>query len=243
MLGVLKNQIKIQSENGIACLILSAAGWLAGGIMFQILYRFIGTEEDFVFIPLGTIFGGAVAVLLTSVLLFTTFSLYFNVEVGMGCTRKHFFATFLIVTLGELLLSAAFVILECVAESWIGNLLYPGRLKVYPNVLLPYLLEWAVPTVIILTAGIFLGSTLVMRYGRRASVPLWILWMVLCVAGPNIHSVMEKAPDSVLGKIGRGIAAFTSAVPGGAWAVLAVVFCAASLIISYILIQKQQVTT
>lgn len=91
MLGVLKRQCRVLWQDWV----FWGAGLIPGmGIFGFVLYQilFVIIEDVGAYVPLGTILAAFMAVLFAGTLVITQLGQYFNIEVSMGCIRKHFFS-------------------------------------------------------------------------------------------------------------------------------------------------------
>ena len=80
-----------------------------------------------------------------------------------------------------------------------------------------------------------------MYFGQVVGVILWILWMAFCLGGPNIADAITDAPNSILGKVGLGIAGMISFFSGATGMIVGIVFVIAVLVIIYSMMQRQAV--
>lgn len=239
MIAAIKKQIRVQYENWVVCLIITMGGWIAGGILFGVVNALL-KEEAKEFIPIGTVMAAALALLFLGIVGMTTMELYFNIEVSMGFTRKHFFVSYYMVCLLANLFGAALVWLMGLAERWIGLRLYPDLEQAVD--LPPYLLKWGAPAAILLAALSVLMGSLAMRFGKKVYWALWVVWMTVCIAGPRIAEAVEEAPDSVFGGIGRALIRLAQAIPGDLWITGGILLVIVGTAVSCRLLGRQQVT-
>lgn len=80
-----------------------------------------------------------------------------------------------------------------------------------------------------------------MYFGKVAGVILWILWMALCLGGPNIADAVTDAPNSILGRIGLGITGIVSFFSGAAGIITGIIILAVVLVAIYYMIQRHAV--
>ena len=164
MWSAIRKQFRTQGCEGAFGILLIAGGWLFGVALMCIVLGASGQGESY--FELGTVIGGIVAIGYS--LLVTGLSFYssFQIEVGFGSTRKHFFVSFYLYALGMSLINGLMIFLLCRLEQGIYGILYPGlasEVKIMP------VLVWLVPSlaVILPMAGIS-AAAFMMRFGKIA---------------------------------------------------------------------------
>lgn len=209
-----------------------------GVILFQVIVHTDGTVDGY--IPLGALMAWIVTAIFEAIMVMVGISLYFNLEISMGSTRRSFFVTFytghILMSVMSILMITAF----CAAEEAFGRAVYPDFSKRFN--LLPYLLKFGVLSMlaVIMVSG-FCGI-LVMRYGRKMGWILWILWMLGFVGIPRVIDAAKASPDSVFGIWGNRFMECVSRTPFHMWMAMGVLAGVCCLAGSYVLIRKQQVT-
>lgn len=239
MAAAIKKQFRIQWRDWIVMSLIIIGASMFGVVLFAVIGAF--DAETVSYFPLGTVMGGITALMFCMIWMITNLNLSFNIEVSMGCTRKHFFVSYYITSFTMTFISIAIVILVNLAERTV----YP---QIYTHLeeeidFLPYLLKWSIPAAaaVPVFGGIF--GALMMKFGRTAFWILWALWMVLCLGFPNIHDAIEESPNSMLGKIGIAAADVFGSVPVSVWIILGAAAAAASLVGSWMIVRRQQVTS
>ena len=71
---------------------------------------------------------------------------------------------------------------------------------------------------------------------------LLTVWIVLCLGFPQVMNAVEDAPNSIFGQIGGFFADLAETIPAGIWGLAGIAFVTMSLVISYLILRKQQVT-
>lgn len=239
MLGVLKRQCRVLWQDWV----FWGAGLIPGmGIFGFVLYQilFVIIEDVGAYVPLGTILAAFMAVLFSGTLVITQLGQYFNIEVSMGCIRKHFFLSYLMCTVAACLAGWVCVLLVCAAENALHGWMHPMQ-EVRVEIL-PYLLRWGVPVMILVVSGALLCGTLLIRFGRWMRIVLLTVWIVLCLGFPQVMNAVEDAPNSIFGQIGGFFADLAETIPAGIWGLAGIAFVTMSLVISYLILRKQQVT-
>lgn len=243
MLRSLKKQFYVQWENEIMMIVCILAGFVIGMLLFCgttfLITSFDGEASNT--LPMGTMFGCILAVMFIALSFMTEISVYFNMEVSMGCTRIQFFTSFYIVYFVFSLLNICLLLLLCTAENGLNAVLYPHMDQAVDFI--PLLAKWGVPVsaAILMIFGFF--GVLMMRIGRKAFWIMWVIWMFAFIGIPQIGDSVENAPDSVLGRFGTGIMRLAGAVPVNFWISLTAVLCLISFAVSYLLIRRQHVTS
>lgn len=209
-----------------------------GFVLYQILY--VINKDIGAYVPLGTILAAFVAALFAGTLVITQLGLYFNIEVSMGCIRKHFFISYVLCAVIAGLVGWMYVLLICVAERALNGWLHPMQ-EVRVEIL-PYLLKWGMPVMLLVIAAALLCSTLLLRFGRWMRILLLTVWIVLCLGFPQVMNAVEEAPDSIFGQMGHFFTELTEKVPTGAWGLAGGTFIIAALTVSYLILRRQQVT-
>lgn len=65
--------------------------------------------------------------------------------------------------------------------------------------------------------------------------------MALCLGGPNIADAVTDAPDSILGRIGLGIAGIASFFTGTIGIITGIIIFVVVLVAIYYMVQRQMV--
>lgn len=239
MIQVFKRQNHVLWRDWAMEVGLIAGMGVFGIVLYQIILTLAKSARD-AYVPLGTILAGFTATIFVFALIMTQFSIYFNIQISMGCTRKRFFVSFFAGSLFWSLAGYVTVLLVCLAENALNGSLHP-QIPVKVNVF-PYILRWGAPVMLLLTAVSVLLGAVLLRFGRRAYWIMFALWMILCIGFPRVMEAVDEAPDSVFGKLGNGIIDFVLSVPAGTWGIVMAAAVAAGLAGAYVLIRRQQVT-
>lgn len=201
MLNAIKKQWRILRRDWLWNYAVTLGASLAGMIVLALIMRNDAEAENYV--TLGALMGGFISCLYLVGITWTGFAAHFSAEVGFGCTRKHFFVSYYLVSVimsfGNVPLLAGVCLLEQALYSrWYAG--YGNKGEMLPWILgLGGVLSLGLPLLSILCA------LLIMRFGRRASWGIWLLWMVSFVAVPRMLDAAEDAPGSAYGWAGRQI--------------------------------------
>lgn len=237
MIQVLKKQFCAFWFDGLWVIGLTAGLGIVGIILYQII---LGTDKvDGPYVPLGTIIAAATALIMILALIMSAFGLYFNTEISMGCTRRRFFFSFFFVALVTGMAGYGLVLLVHLLENALNGALHPELTREVE--MMPYLLRWGAPAVLLSVVWSMFLATLVLRFGKKAYWLLWAVWMILCIGFPRVVEAIAEAPNSVFGKIGGAAVKLFSGVPSGTWALAAAAACVAGLAGTYWFLRRQQV--
>ena len=234
MWKAIKRQIYVQRE-----IFAEIAGgmlgvWLFGAAALAVAMHFI---EEKVYFPIGTC---CALIALGLAMLFFAFAevvVYFNVELSMGSTRREFFVSNFVVCLLAVAEVFVLTVLLYKVEETLNRVQRADGKTIQ---LLPYLLRFGIPIIVLLVIVASLVGAIFLRCGRPVLAVTWIAWMFLCIGVPRIHDMAEEAPDSFWGRIGNAIGRLIGGMPGYLqWSLLAAV-CAAGIVGTWVILRKQQ---
>lgn len=239
MIQTLKRQFCVLRYDGRWLFGLTAGIGIIGVIIYQII---LGVEqEDGAYVPLGTILAAGTLLIMILALIMSEFAMYFNIEVSMGCTRGQFFLSFFLTSLVMSLFGYGLVLLVSLGEDALNAAVHP-ELTIEVAVM-PYLLRWGFPVVLLAVICSMFFATLVLRYGKRAYWILWAVWMILCLGFPRVVEAIGEAPDSLFGKIGSAAIRLFSGVSPEMWILVSVLAGVIGLTGTYLFLRRQQVTS
>lgn len=239
MTDALKKQFRVLMDEIIFFYLLILGGSLIGIVLLQILIRVDGSIDTY--FPLGTLLGAIVFCIYAFLVTVTGFRQYFNMEISMGCTRKNFFFSYFAVSVLSNLAGVLLVLVIGRAEGMLYTVLYPYMAMDKEIDILSYIGRFGIPvSLAIAMVGVFC-SAMILRFGRKAFWVFWMIWMIGCIGGPQIQNAAADSPNSLLGMLGSMVLRGIRAVPGNVWAILVTMFCAVCLLISYLIVRKQQV--
>ena len=241
MLEAVKRQLKSTYDHAILSYVMSILGFLAAMVMWLVLRGVLRKEAQYV--PLGTVMAlGLCGLCILFSQIFQT-KLLFALEISMGSTRRIFFLSYLLVqalyNAGNYILLVLLILLEKKTRPFlITQDIAVGKKA---EQIWSWTIRYGFPALLIFTIISVLCGTLLMYFGKVAGTILWVLWMALCLGGPNIADAITEAPNSVLGKIGLGITGVMSFFSGATGMIVGIVIVIAVLVIIYCMIQKQAV--
>ena len=241
MLEAVKRQLKLTYDHAILSYVMSILGFLVAMILWGVMRSVFRQEAQY--IPLGTIMAlglCGLGILFTQIF---QIKLIFDLEISMGSTRRTFFLSYLLVqalyNVGNYILLVLLVLLEKKIRPFlIAQDITVGKKA---ELIWSWTIRYGFPALLVFTIVSILFGTLLMYFGKVAGVILWILWMALCLGGPNIADAVTDAPNSILGRIGLGIAGISSFFSGVVGIITGIIILAVVLAAIYYMIQRQAV--
>lgn len=239
MWEAVKKQWTVQWKDWRILMLFILGGWIFGMILHFVIVALDSSITSY--FPMGTVMAVVIAGLCAGVMWAIQLGFYFNLEISMGSTRKGFLISFYLVGFLFELCYIGEIILLNLAERVLERQLY-SDLECEIDIL-PYLLKWGVPAMaaIMFLCG-FMG-TLILRYGKKASWALWLIWMFCFLVLPRIHDAAEKAPDSLFGRIGNAVIGTFEGMTLNVIVGIAAVLSILSFAGSWIYLRKQQVVS
>lgn len=239
MWRVIRKQFAIQARDWAELSLVIPGGAVFGMVLHYFIIRNDYTADHY--FALGTILACCMAVILSAIMILGQFCVYFNTEVSMGCLRKQFLVSFYIVGFTFMLGYLALIIMLNLFENAVCRRLYP-ELTCEVD-FFPYFLKWGIPAIIVLCIISIFCSILLLRFGRKAFWILWACWMFGFVGIPGFSEAAEDAPNSLMGRIGSAAAGFIKGIPLHILIVTGIAVSVFCLIMSWVLIRKQQVNS
>ncbi len=241
MLEAVKRQLKLTYDHAILSYVMSILGFLVAMILWGVMRSVLRQEAQY--IPLGTIMAlglCGLGILFTQIF---QIELIFDLEISMGSTRRTFFLSYLLVqalyNVGNYILLVLLVLLEKKIRPFlIAQDITVGKKA---ELIWSWTIRYGFPALLVFTIVSILFGTLWMYFGKVAGVILWILWMALCLGGPNIADAVTDAPNSILGRIGLGITGIVSFFSGAAGIITGIIILAVVLVAIYYMIQRHAV--
>ncbi len=212
--------------------------WIFGLVLHYIMVRMDASITTY--FPMGTTVAVIGAVISTGLMGVLQIGIYFNMEISMGCTRKEYFVSYYITSLVLEIFRMGMIILLNLAERRLQRLIYTNMESEVD--FLPQILKWGFIVVIALCFLSGFCGTLLLRYGKKAFWVLWCVWMFGCLVLPRIPYIVEDAPNSFLGRIGKGAIELIRGTPDPMLMLLIGAVSIAGLGFSWLYLQKQQVT-
>ena len=164
-----------------------------GNVLHDIILL-IDKDEDVTVFPLGTVM--VIMVAFCYMLYYTAFedTLKFNTYVSMGCTRREYFTGRVIGKIVQLIISVVMAFGCYMFERWKFVRFYPG-IEAELDMAHFFDLQIIVPIMLFMVAVSFTVSICVMKFGNKAMVGLWVIFMFIGIGFPRI---MEAADISAL---------------------------------------------
>ena len=241
MLEAVKRQLKLTYDHAVLSYVMSILGFLVAMVLWVVLRSELRQEAQY--IPLGTIMALGLCGLCILFTQIFQIKLIFDLEISMGSTRKTFFLSYLLVqalyNAGNYILLVLLVLLEKKARPFLtAKDIAVGKKA---ELIWSWTIRYGFPALLVFTIVSILFGTLWMYFGRVAGVILWSLWMALCLGGPNIADAVTDAPNSILGRIGLGIAGIVSFFSGAIGIITGIIILAIILAAIYYMIQRHAV--
>lgn len=237
MWNSIKRQFRVQRDDWVLDKFLIAGGTVFGVLLLWLITT-LDSSVDTCF-QVGTILSSFIAAVYLFANMASGMKTYFNMEIGMGSTRRRFIVSYFVVTAVNALAEVLVIAGLSVAEKWLYRIVYPTLLLEMDFT--PYVLRWWMPAALVVIAVGGLWCALHMRFGRKIVWLGWVLWMFLCIGLPRIHSAYEETPNSLFGKIGSAMFGAIKAVPGSMWMGIAAVTTVIGVAGTYVLMRGQQV--
>lgn len=241
MLEAVKRQLKSTYDHAVLSYIMSILGFLVAMIMWIVMRGVLREEAQYV--PLGTIMAlGLCGLCILFSQIFQT-KLLFALEISMGSTRRTFFFSYLLVqalyNAGNYILLVLLILLEKKTRPFlVARNIAVGKKA---ELIWSWTIRYGFPALLVFTIVSILFGTLWMYFGKVVGVILWTLWMALCFGGPNIADAVTDAPNSVLGRIGLGIAGIVSFFSGAVGIITGIIILAIILAAIYYMLQRHAV--
>lgn len=153
---------------------------LIGGIIGSTLVYFIVGEEDPVWPCIGTIMALFMVGIVCTTIVSAQFASELCMAITMGCTRRHVFASFLIRSLA--MYAAGYVVILLVNAVEVGLVLSIDPTRDWLPTMAQLLdWRWVLGVLLLLMLLPPCCALLVQRFGKPASVTLWVVWMMCCI--------------------------------------------------------------
>lgn len=182
MLKGLISDFKLHKDDFVMPLAGVVVCWLIGFVMCCVIMFTIDDPGGWV--TFGT-FMAFFCLIMFAVIFFAKYHQEFMLALSMGRTRTEFLLSYALRTLVWLILGYGLLLVLYRAELVLGAKLFAQwPLEVDPT----FLIDWRfililIPAVVLFS--MFIG-TLYSRFGRKALVPFWFLWIAVCLIGPNM---------------------------------------------------------
>ena len=208
MWETIKKQFRVQRWDGMAGTLFAAAVGLLFVIVSVAARGILGEKS---YIELGTVLAGICMGVFALVGTGLSFYTSFQIEVGLGSTRKHFFISFYLYSLILGLINGLLLLLFYEMEHGLYGVLYPGvasELEMMP--FLPVLVLYL--AVVLPMLGISAAAA-VMRFGKIAFWIMWAFWMLGFLVIPRFLGAAKDQPQSVYGILGKGLMGAAAVFP------------------------------
>ena len=225
------------SGSFVGTLLLIAAGFLFGEIL---LFLIMHTDDDpGAWFCLGTAI--ALIMLLVTTVLFYGFGYTgeFSLALSMGCTRRRFVLRYAGKILAHLVLGYLLVLGLYRLELLIGRAAFAD----YPlEAEFGFLTDWRIVlagVVGMLLSSLFVGA-MFGRFGRKAGLIVYIVWMFFCFVVPKIFTA-EPGGEGVFDQAALLTQSALLRMPPAGWYTLGAIAAISMAVTVVVLAQKQMV--
>lgn len=237
MIKAIKRQFRVLWSDYLCMMGVTLGAFVFGNILLTFVLRMDGEASGY--FALGTVIAIIMAVLFGGIMGLVQIQQYFNIQVTMGSTRKAFFASYYLVTFLLNCAVGGILILLCAAENALNTVIYAGWKLEFD--LMPGLIRGVVPAAALVTVISGFCGVMIMKFGRKASIILWCLWMFACLGGPQFMEAADEAPASLAGKVSGAVLESLGQVPMTVWTGIGVLIAAAGLAGTWMVLRRQQV--
>lgn len=237
MLQTIKKQIRLQQGDWLLGMGCAAVMWVVG-ILFMFVIRRTDPEETYV--ALGTMFAIIGSAGVGILIILFNLGLNFNTQISLGNRRTPFLVSYYITWMLGFFVYFGILLLASTGEELLYASIWSG-VAVEELDMRGILLRFGIPASFLLPAlGIFCG-TLILRYKRKAFWILWVLWMLGAVGIPNLMDAADDAAQSAMGQFGLAVCKMGKFMFGRNFPALAAVITFLALLVSWLLLRRQQV--
>ena len=230
------SDLKLHKDDFLLSALIVLVCWLLGfGACCVIMFT---VDDPGSWVTLGTLMAFSL-LMLFAVIFFAKFHQEFMVALSMGRTRGEFLVSYGLRTLSWLFLGYGLLLILYRMELLLGAKLFASwPLEANPA----FLLDWRF--VLLLVPGVTLLSLFVgvlySRFGRKALIPFWLLWMMIVFVVPNLLPDEGETPSHIQ-RIVQDIAQFIGTMPDALLIAMGVVIAGGMLSATILLGKKQMV--
>lgn len=224
--------LKVHKDDFALPLFIVPVCFALGFIMLNVIMFTV--DDPGTWFTMGT-FMAFICLIFFAVLIFSKYYQQFMLALSMGRTRKSFMVSYALRTLLWLAAGYLLVLVLYRVELAVGSVLFAAwPLEADPT----FLMDWNFMAVLlpcVVVVSMFVGS-LYSTFGKKALAPLWFLWMVVCLGGPQMHD-----NEGNLSAVGMVVNTIINAVPHWGWIALGVAVLAGMAGTVVVLGKKQMV--
>jgi hypothetical protein len=226
-----KSEIKLM-------LVIAVVVFILGTILLAIVMK---TDNEPTTFEIGTALVSMLLAFYVLIIGALSYGQEFNMAIQMGVTRKQFTPAYFITSLIFVSVNVLVIYGFHFIENFEIATFYASYEK--DTGIEQFLLSWNIIPLILLLAALpqFIGC-LTMKFGKKAFWVIWALWMIGCMLPSRIINAMKKGNDSILAKLGNGIAYVASHITPVGGFVSIIVLTVIIIILTYLLSRKQAVT-
>lgn len=234
----IKKQLLLRWDELLTILLMEAGFFLLGEILLGIVVYGLGEKESI--FPIGTLLALFVPVFVMLFVGMSSLPLYFNTAVGMGAVRRHVVPAMFSISLLTNVAAVWTAYLFYHLEQWIFGMLYAG-IEVEMDLRFVFRWKYILPVCLAVVGVNALMGTLFLKFGKAAFTVFWIVWMVVFIGGPRLGHLLESAYDNAFLRMCRKAVALIGGFSEKGILAAVVLVSAVLLMVSWMLLRKQQV--
>lgn len=237
MIRAIKQEIAVRSYDFLFFCMAALGGWVFGVLLLTVIH-YVFREESGWF-GLGTIMGMiAILILLFGCGVVQSMGIL-DLALSMSQRRRDYYWANLLVTALEGITALAVLAVLGILEKWIVTGI--ARLPEYEMWKLSLLWRWSVPVLIAADALISLAGLFMHRFGKKASVPITILFVSSCWMPMLLENSIDASTGSALSGIGKMVNALLAWMTEGKALCILVVVTLAAIILGRVLVENEAV--
>lgn len=230
--------IKVRADECSFYLFFLMIGFIFGNILLAGL-TFLDAMDNTIF-PLGSILALSVGIMIPVIMGIFNLTQLFSLEVSFGVSRKRFFIYDVLVSLMINAVMAVMVIVLNIVEIEAHKLLYSSYQQ-DSYVLFYKLIPWFVMGVIGVTVLREFVGALILKFGQKAYVVIWVSTMMIGLILQRIANYAHEHKSGMIVDLYNSISDFFLNMDMAGYAIIGAVFTIVTLGISWLIIRKQAV--
>lgn len=213
---------------------ITIIAYIIGGVLHDVIVGFetVRGAEDITVFPLATLLGIIGYFAFTLLAGSVSMTQDFDMIVGLGGTRKEFFAKRLI----EIVIANAICVATILILAYLERIKFMHFWTQYELEfdILPYLSMKNMSIAILMTTGlVFIISSIILKFGKTGFWVLWVLYMIVCLSMTRIHDLARVLQ---LDKLAKSLAS-----NGGILGLAIIVVSGMLIFISWLMVRRQAV--
>ncbi|MGM9661475.1 MAG: hypothetical protein ACI3WR_00065 [Oscillospiraceae bacterium] len=215
MLQLIRKDWRRCVENSAVVLSLALFGGAVGALMLRLLMA----GDEVRWLPLGTLVSLASLLMAMVVFLSAVLSTQYQLALSMGQRRRDYIGAQLLYTFLTALAGWGVAWLIYQAEKLAYPRFYPWTEGMEADVGMAVIFSWqmALGAAIAATVASFFVGALCARYGKKAGVTLYILFLACCLGAPRLAEYIDSESNNLISRVWFWLAG----LPAGALLALA----------------------